>query len=141
MKKIIALILLASSLLAFFMCSQSMPSQKKIVALFRANEEIFLGAVESGDYSAVEALPGVQEVYVGERYVKILCDGAGMGSSTHYYGIFYHPDVALFSSENTGVVTWFVQDGNGYLYQEEGGDNRFYVEPLGSGFYYYEAHY
>ena len=30
---------------------------------------------------------------------------------------------------------------NGFLYIEEDGDNRYYVEPLGNHYFYYEAHF
>ena len=70
---------------------------------------------------------------VKEEYVEINCGGAGLGPSTHYYGIFYSADDV--------DVSWMVEQGDGYLYQQEDGDNHIYIEPLGNHFYYYEAHF
>ena len=33
------------------------------------------------------------------------------------------------------------QDGKGYSWDEPDGDNRFYVEKMIDGFFYYESHY
>jgi len=101
--------------------------------LYQKNEDTFLQAASNGDYSAVEKINGVQKVSEIEEYVEIQCGGSGLGSSTHYYGIFYSADDV--------DVTHMVEQGDGYLYQQEDGDNRIYIEPIGNNFYYYEAHF
>ncbi len=134
MKKRIALFFVMLCL-AFILasCSGNLTDKSDIVSLYQKNEETFLQAASNGDYSAVEKINGVQSVLVKEAYVEIQCGGAGLGSSTHYYGIFYSADDI--------DADWLVEHGDGYLYQEEEGDNRIYVEPLGNHFYYYEAHF
>ena len=134
MKKRIALFFIMSCL-AFFLtsCSGNLTNKSDIVSLYQKNEETFLQAVSDGDYSVVEKINGVQEVLVKEEYVEISCGGAGFGASTHYYGIFY--------SAGDVDVAGMVEQGDGYLYQQEDGDNRIYIEPLGNDFYYYEAHF
>ena len=111
------------------------------MAKFNKNEMVFLQAVESGDFSAVERIAWVQEVQMSETHVDIRCGGAGFGSSTHYYGIFYAADDNLCAVGVAGPKDELVAHGDGYLYQEDGGDNRYYVEPLGNHYFYYEAHF
>lgn len=122
-------------------CSNSLAEQNDIVSLYQKNEDTFLQAASSADYSSVEKIKGVQQVLVQEAYVDIRCDGTGLGSSTHYYGIFYSADDDLCAVGVAGPEDQLVEQGDGYLYQEENGDNRYYVEPLGNHFYYYEAHF
>jgi hypothetical protein len=94
-------------------CSRNLTDQSDIVSLYRKNEDAFLHAASNGDYSAVEKINGVQAVLVKEEYVEIKCGGAGFGSSTHYYGIFYSADDM--------DLAWMVEQGDGYLYQQEDG--------------------
>ena len=98
-------------------------------------------AAKNGDYSAIEGIKGIQKVLVWDTYIDIQCGGAGLGSSTHYYGIFYSADDNLCAIDVAGPRDKLVEQGDGYLYQEENGDNRYYVEPLGNHYYYYEAHF
>ncbi|MBP3478023.1 MAG: hypothetical protein J6K03_00885 [Oscillospiraceae bacterium] len=141
MKKALALFLSVSLFIALAACSRNLTDKNDIVSLFRKNEQTFLQAANSGDYSAVGRISGVQKVYASETYVDIQCGGAGLGSSTHYYGIFYSADDDLSAVDVAGPRDKLVEYDDGYLYQEDGGDNRYYVEPLGNHFYYYEAHF
>ena len=141
MKKILIILLVVSVLLTIAGCNRNLTDKNDIISLFQKNKAVFLQAVSSGDYSALERINGVQNVYCSETYIDIKCGGAGLGSSTHYYGIFYSADDNLCAIDVAGPKNQLVEHGNGYLYQEIGGDNRYYVEPLGDHFYYYEAHF
>lgn len=141
MRKRIAAVLLICMLTSLSACSRNLTEKSDIISLFQKHEEAFLQAANSGDYSSVERIRGVRSVYISETYVMIECGGAGLGPSTHYYGIFYTGDDNLFAVDAAEPEGKWVEHGEGYLYQEDGGDNRYYVEPLGNHFYYYEAHF
>lgn len=141
MRRIITGLVLICMFATFAGCSQNHTEKSEVISLFQKNEEIFLQAANSGDYSSVERIWGVQSVYLSERYVKIDCGGAGFGPGTHYYGIFYSADDDLCAVDVAGPKDQLVEYNDGYLYQEDDGDNRYYVETLGNHFYYYEAHF
>ena len=141
MKKVVAMMMSLVVMIWFSACSVNLTDKSDIVSLYQKHEEKFLLAVENGDYSAIEGIRGVQKVLVWDTYIDIQCGGAGFGSSTHYYGIFYSADDNLCAIDVAPSGYMLVEYGDGYLYQEENGDNRFYVEPLGDHFYYYEAHF
>ena len=140
MKKLISLLgVLLCFVFIFTACSKNLTEKSDIISLYQNNEETFLQAANSGDYSTVENIRGVQSVYISEKYVKISCGCAGFGPSTHYYGIFYSADGDMCAIDVAGPEDELVESGDGYLYQESGGDNRYYVEALVNNFYYYEA--
>ena len=141
MRKLNVWFLLVCVLVTFSACSQNLTEKSDIISLYQKNEKVFLQAADSGDYSEVERINGVQKVYISEKYIDIQCGGAGFGPNTHYYGIFYSADDNLCAIDVAGPKDKLVEQGNGYLYQEENGDNRYYVEPLGNHFYYFEAHF
>lgn len=139
MKKLIAICLLVLTVLTG--CGGKMKNRGEITALYRAHAPIFAAAAETGDFSAVRALRGVESVYISETYVDIFCIGEGYGSSTHYYGIFYSPADDMCAIDLAYPRGELKPDGDGYSWSEPGGDNSYYVEPLGGQFYYYEAHF
>ena len=141
MKKVASFLVLLALFITLPACSNNLTEKSDIISLYRKNEEIFLLAAENGDYSAIEEIKGVQKVLVRDTHTDIQCGGAGFGPSTHYYGIFYSADDDLCAIDLAGPKDKLVKYGDGYLYQEESGDNRFYVEPLGNHYYYYEAHF
>ena len=141
MKKLISLLVLFAMFITLSACSYNLTEKSDIISLYQKNEKIFLLAAENGDYSAIERIKGVQKVLVWDTYIDIRCGGAGLGSSTHYYGIFYSADDNLCAIDVAGPRYKLVEQGDGYLYQEENGDNRYYVEPLGNHYYYYETHF
>ena len=141
MKKVISLLVLFAMVIVLSACSNNLTEKSDIISLYQKNEEIFSLAAENGDYSAVEGINGVQKVLIRDTYIDIRCGGAGFGPSTHYYVIFYSADDNLCVIGVAGSRDNLVEQGEGYLYQEENGDNRYYVEPLGNHYYYYEAHF
>lgn len=142
-RKVIAIIaaLAVCGLIIGLFCSLNLTGEGAVTRLYQRNEEIFLQAAASGDYSAVEDLFSVHHVYKRDTYVEIRCGGSGIGPSTNYYGIFYYEGEELCTVDVDLEGGRFVKSGEGYCYDEENGDNRFYVVPLGNHFYYYEAHF
>ncbi|MBQ5607968.1 MAG: hypothetical protein IIU86_02975 [Oscillospiraceae bacterium] len=122
-------------------CSGELNSREEVIALYQKNEEAFLDAAQKGEFAPLEGIRGVTEVSIYEDHVDIYCGGTGFGSATAYYGIFYSAKDNLAAIWCAGPREQLVFDGNGYRYQEPGpgGDNQYYVEPLGNHFYYYEA--
>ena len=145
MKKQRAIVIIAAlticGLIAGVLCLLNLTNKGMITRLYQRNEEAFLRAASIGDYSAVERIVGVRRVNMRDTYVEICCGGSGLGSSTNYYGIFYYEGENLCAVDVDLMGGRFVVSGDGYLYEEENGDNRFYVESLGNHFYYYEAHF
>lgn len=142
MKKLLAFVLaLVCFVLILTACSTNLTKKSDIISLYQKYEDTFLQAANNGDYNSVQHIRGVQTVSVWDSYVDIQCGGSGFGPSTHYYGIFFSADDNLCASQFAGPKDELVEHEEGYLYQENGGDNRYYVEPLGNHFYYYEAHF
>lgn len=140
-KRILILLLLACSFFLMHGCSSPQANREQLISVYQKNEDIFIDAVRCGDYSTVELLSIVKTVYVAKDYVDFQGKGYGLGSSTHYYGIFYSPDGDLCAVDIAGPREELTESGAGYQYQENNGDNRYYVEPLGNNFFYYEAHF
>lgn len=125
-------------------CSRELTDKNRIIRLYRKNEDAFIQAASSGDFSKLENIHGVQEVNVrrsGDNFeVEIYCGGSGFGSSTSYYGILYSKDFYPESSFIEYPNEWFIE-GNGFRYKQADGDNSKYYESLGNKYYYYEEHY
>ena len=76
--------------------------------------------------------------------INMLCGGIGFGSGTSYYGIFYSDsDDLLAVNVSLGSLEELQHQGPGFIsvppFSES--NKRYYVEPLGNHFFYYEAHY
>lgn len=140
-KRNIVLLLLSCSFLLMNGCTSPQGNRERIISAYQKNEDVFIDAVQSGDYSTVELLSIVKTVYVAKDYVDFQGKGYGLGPSTHYYGIFYSHDGDLCAVDVAGPREELTKSGAGYQYQENNGDNRYYVEPLGNNFFYYEAHF
>ena len=92
--------------------------------------------VPSLDYSI---LKGLEKITVEDDIIDFSCGGAGIGSSTSYYGFYY-------SEKDNLTATWccggnVVQEGKGWSWEEPDGDNSYYTEKIRDHFYYYEAHF
>ena len=141
MKKTFACLLSVFILVGLVSCSQNLTDKNYIISLFRKNENCFVEASTSGEYNEVKKIKGIQEVIVCDDYVDIQCGGSGLGSSTHYYGIFFSLTDDLCAVDVAGPADELTEDGNGYRYKQQNGDNEYYVEPLGNHYFYYEAHF
>jgi len=104
------------------------------------HEEELLQAIEENDVSHFENNGIVISVSVNTSAVDFYCGGVGMAPSSTYVGFFYSPQddmTAFYPSVSDGLIP----SGNGFLWKEEGGDNRFYTEKICNCFYYYEESY
>lgn len=125
-------------------CSRNLTDKSRIISLFRKNESTFLSAVETGDFSAVSRLRGIREISTrgDEGEIEFFCGGRGLVPASSYYGILYIPgaeDAEL--SQVFGDSPEWSAEGEGCRYRQTDGDNEFYYEPLGHGFFYYEEHF
>ena len=125
-------------------CSRDLTDKSRIISLFRKNESTFLSAVETGDFSAVSRLRGIREISTrgDEGEIEFFCGGRGLVPASSYYGILYIPgaeDAEL--SQVFGDSPEWSAEGEGCRYRQTDGDNEFYYEPLGHGFFYYEEHF
>lgn len=68
--------------------------------------------------------------------VQFLVFGWGLAPSTKYRGFFYSPDDIPLGFQGTTVE--FEPSGNGWVWEEEQGDNRQYVEKIVDCWYWFE---
>lgn len=74
------------------------------------------------------------------RFDDVVCfdyGGWGLGSSTRYWGVNYVADNRLVGFQGMSMEG-AVPDGEGWLWEENHGDNRCYVEQLAPCWYYFE---
>ena len=62
---------------------------------------------------------------------------SGIGSSTTYWGIQYVPSGERLGFQGSQLEGW-ISDGDGWRWEESGGDNRCYIQELDERWYYYE---
>jgi len=91
------------------------------------------------DNKPYKNLPGVRYVNVWpcgeERMVEYHMGGGGLGSSTHYWGVYTTTDGKPFGWQ--GMELPLTAEGGGWIWQEDGGDNAYYTRELLPGWYYY----
>ena len=73
----------------------------------------------------------------GETAVDFSLGAWGLGGGTRYWGVQYVPSGALLGYQGAALEGW-TPEGEGWLWEEDGGDNRCYVQALDEGWYYYE---
>ena len=69
--------------------------------------------------------------------VEFSMGGSGMGSSTTYWGLQYVPSGERLGFQGLRLEGW-ISDGDGWRWEESGGDNRCYIQELDEYWYYYE---
>ncbi len=119
-------------------------SREYTAALFQQNRSAFdsaaAQAVERGSGQGISRPPGVQDVtfwdYEGTA-VEFSMGGSGMGSSTTYWGLQYVPSGERLGFQGLRLEGW-ISDGDGWRWEESGGDNRCYIQELDEYWYYYE---
>lgn len=142
---VIAVILSASgceSILFLVMVASNDDSESKedIVSFVEQHQEELLLCIEQNDFTSLEQCSIIKKVNIYENHIDFFCGGRGIGSETFYCGFYYSPS-------NDWRAIWcaprgaLVPEGAGYSWQEEQGDNRYYVEKVCNYFFYYEADY
>ena len=155
MKKLICVFLVLCMLLSLSGCSDILggafflflivtgddsADKDEVFDFVSENEEELLKAIETGDFSAFENQGFIKDIDPDETVVDFSCGGAGVGSGTSYVGFYY-------TASNDMAAVWcapssassLVTSGDGYKWQEQDGDNRYYTEHICGNFYYYEA--
>lgn len=121
----------------------NVPDKNEIIELVNENQIEITNAIENNNFENIEKIKGIEDITVEENYIDFYCGGKGIGSATSYYGFYFSKDNAIDVKENIEYPKGetLQQDGKGYSWNESNGDNRFYVEKITDGFFYYESHY
>lgn len=98
--------------------------------------------IEQGNYNFESLNPGflIKDIIAEENFIDFRCGGSGFGSQTSYFGFYYTENDDVYSvwcapPREESLACY----GGGYLWEEKGGDNRYYTEKICDHFYYYEA--
>lgn len=75
----------------------------------------------------------------GNDMLEFTVGGSGFGSSTSYYGFYYSPIDVPLGFQGTDVD--FVEDKDGWRWEEENGDNWNYTEKITDKWYWFEMHF
>lgn len=141
---IVVLGLLAVSAICYLRVSDR---QGTACSIYQKHQEEFHAAAQqvlAQSSTADVALPsGVKELslWTQDRVtVEFLCGSWGLGSGSSYWGVNYVPSGEPVGFQG-GCMEHQRQEGAGVLFYEAAGDNTCYVEPLGDGWYYFEAHF
>lgn len=119
-------------------------SKRQIINLIEKNSATILQDISEDDFSDSLKIKGLESVRAYDGVVDFRCGGSGFGSATSYYGFYYSPDnepAGFFAGTSISGSFELKPDGDGYSYQEENSDNRFYTEKITDCFYYYESHF
>ncbi len=123
---------------------RGLTKKESIISLWLENKEAFLRASEAGDYQSLSKIAGIERIETEERCINIHCGSIGFGSGGSYFGIFYSAaDDLLAVNVSLGSPEELQRQGSGFLYVSPipESNKRYYVEPLGNHYFYYEAHY
>ena len=76
------------------------------------------------------------DCYQAVRMVEFIIKGTGIGSSTAYEGFYYSEDDRPIGFQGTELD--FVQDGAGWSWREESGDNHERIEKITAHWYWFQ---
>lgn len=145
---LLAVLLLSPYVLgiAFFVVmgivSDDRADKTEIIAYVEENRADLLTYIQKEDFSALDGHPMIKKIDADDDMVDFYCGGAGFGSATAYCGFYYtaEDDIrAIWCAPKYGEK--MIECGDGFLWQQEDGDNQYYTEEICDGFYYYEASY
>ncbi len=129
-------------ILSLLLTGCGIQDKNKIIKIYKENERLFVEAVKTKDFKKLKAVFGVKKIYESNNSVSIDFGGNGIGGNSNYYEIQYH---YVECCNEFKLNDNFKKYDNGFLYNEKeydkGGDNIFYVEDLGNGYYYVEMHF
>lgn len=112
----------------------------EIFTFVSENEDALLTAISNNDFSGFENQGFIKEIDADDTVVEFSCGGAGIGSETSYVGFYYTPNndmAAVWGAPASAEL--LTPSGDGFVWQEQHGDNRYYTEHICGNFYYYEA--
>ena len=145
MLRIVLIVVLFLALGALWTVLQGGPLARSYAnLLFQQNRIDFnsaaVQAVERESGEGISSPVGVRDVtfwdYEGTA-VEFSMGGSGMGASTTYWGPQYVPSGERLGFQGSRLESW-AADGDGWPWEEPGGDNRCYIQELDEHWYYYE---
>lgn len=142
MKKLVSAVLMLCLLFGLTACSplDNMTSRERIFRVVEKNEELLRSCIESGDFTPLNRILIIGDISVKDSCIDFDCGGAGFGSQTAYCGFYY-------TESNDMYAIWcapphgesLTQQGSGYYWEQQDGDNTYYTEKICDNFYYYKA--
>lgn len=142
MKRALFVVGMLAFLVVLAGCGSPQARRNQVFQLVEENYETLCSDVEQWNFDRSRAIEGIESVEPdegGSAFVEYDCGGSGFGSSTAYWGFYYsaNDDLTHIWCANEPLLP----SGDGFLYQQEDGDNRYYTEKIAEHFYYYEAAY
>lgn len=116
-------------------------SKDQIFSLVQDHHDFLLHCITDNEPDRAKEVTGIQNVLVEiNAYVEFYCGGSGLVPSSSYYGFYYSPDDLPLAVDVTRTEN-LRPEGNGFGWEEPGGDNWYYTERIMENWYYYESHY
>ena len=138
---ILVFVVAVAGVCIFYLKDNSL-TKTQIFALVENNQAQLAEIVRSDAPQAAKRPLGVRKIAVVDGTVDFFCGGNGKGSETGYYGFYYRADGmpdAVFCGTRFGAAADLQPEGEGFVIRI--GENVYYTQPIGGGFYYYEAHF
>lgn len=139
MKRTVLLLLTVCLLLTGCISLDDRAEKGKILRLVKENRELLQQCIEQENFDSLRFFSIVQEIHTYSDHIDFYCGGAGFGPATAYCGFFYTETENMSAIWCAPGVDFLTPSGDGYLWEEENGDNRYYVERICEHYYYYEA--
>lgn len=143
LKKTLCLALVLTLAFSLTACINDGASQEEISSFVTEHIDLIKECIAANKYTELEKYDIIKDVnvYIND-VVEFYCDGAGLGSETMYCG-FYYTESGEMSGLSYVPVTeiWLSPSGNGFLWQEDFGDNEYYTEKIADNFFYFKATY
>ena len=116
-------------------------SKKQIFSLVQDHHDFLLQCITDTDPDRAKEVSGIQSIHIEkDAYVEFYCGGSGLVPNSSYYGFYYSPDDLPLAVDVTRTEN-LKAEGNGFGWEEPGGDNWYYTERIMENWYYYESHY
>ena len=127
----------------YFVCvvlTDDSMKNEDIFSLVIQQEHALVSYIDNRDFSEVPPIDGIKAARLHDDTIEFSCGGSGLGSATYYCGFYYSETDDLYGMWCAPAHGSNLKpDGNGFLYEESNGDNRYYTEHISGHFYYYEA--
>lgn len=141
-----ALIIVLSGLLWFLLSLfaenfNDIESKDDIIRFVKKNHDKLIECIQQRESEALEGYGIIKSVSESDDYIEFYCGGEGFASQTNYCGFFYAKNGNMNAlCPNIEINDMVAKDG-GYYWQEEVGDNTYFVAHICDKFYYYFMHF
>ncbi|MBQ9952025.1 MAG: hypothetical protein IJO98_07795 [Clostridia bacterium] len=142
MKKIAMLCLLS----LLFLCTgceivDHEANKQLVIQMVSENCDVLLADIAAKEFPYSEKIDGITSIHPEDdcTFIEYVCGGHGIAPSSSYWGFYYaeDDDMTKIWCANEPLVP----QGEGFVYQQPDGDNRYYTEHIVDHFYFYEASY